>query len=392
MSSSAKSLSIVKRFLSREKVNSYTLCNSSSGLSIEVVEYGAMVMSIKTPDKNGVVEEITLQYPTLKEVLDEKKIKGSFPYFGCVVGRVANRIARGTFELDKVVYKNLFANNPPNTLHGGKVGFDQKVYESKEVRFENAVGVEFSYISPDGEENYPGTVHVTIQYLLTADNKMVISYSGEAVDKPTIMNLTNHSYFNLSGNFKQSMLLDHTLQLSCNHYLPMDETEIPTGHLQPVTQSAFDFTTTKSLGKACELTGGFDHCFLINGAVSAYDPSVYLYNPVEQLQIARDAEKTGTSGSTEGSFLRHAATLNDLRSGRVMTVHCTQPGMQVYTANFLDGAPPFVKHNAVCLETQHYPDAANQPSFPSVVIRPGTTLPGTPQYFHQAVYGFSTNV
>jgi aldose 1-epimerase len=229
----------------------YRLVNSC--MSVVVSEYGATVMSIQTPDKDGVCEEITLQCKSLNDIVEAQQA-GTFPYFGSVVGRVANRIAKGTFELDKTVYTGLGINNGPNSLHGGAVGFDQKIFDSQAVQLKNATGVTFSYKSMDGEENYPGTVCIKVQYLLTNDNKMVISYSGEALDKPTLLNLTNHCYFNLSGNFKRSTL-DHTLQLSCNRYLPVDEFSIPTGNLQAVSHSPFDFTTTKPLGKAAKMIG-----------------------------------------------------------------------------------------------------------------------------------------
>lgn len=334
----------------------YTLANDS-GMRAQISTYGGTIVSLWVPDGDGEPGDVVLGFDTLAEYVDRS------PYFGCLIGRYANRIANGRFTLDGVTYQ-LACNDGPNHLHGGECGFDKRVWSSC-VR-ESAPGapaLDLSLTSPDGDQGYPGTLIVRVSYTLTDTNAFRIDYEAET-DAPTILNLTNHSYFNLSAG-RQPTVLEHELQLYADQYTPVDETLIPTGELASVVDTPLDFRSPMPIGARIEadhpqlrIAGGYDHNFVVNGEV-------------------------GT--------LRLAARVVDPATGRVMTVRTTEPGVQLYSANFLplEGLPgkrglTYGPRSALCLETQHFPDSPNKPHFPSVVLRPGTKFRST------TIYAFST--
>lgn len=327
-------------------VTLHTLKNDR-GMTVKITDYGATITELHVPDKAGQPGNVVLGFDNLQRYLQ------GHPFFGCVAGRFANRIAKGKFTLDGVEY-TLAVNNGPNHLHGGNVGFDKKLWTSKAVKTSGPeVAVEMTHTSPDGEEGYPGNLAVTITYTLTDKNELRIDYKA-TTDKATPVNLTNHSYFNLAG---AGDVLAHELFLDCDHYTPVDAGLIPTGEIAPVRGTALDFTTPTAIGARADQTGlrppGYDHNFVING---------------------------GTNGR-----LNLAARVTEPTTGRVMEVHTTEPGVQLYTANHLSTENPIVgtggvkypRHGGFCLETQHYPDSINKPQFPSVVLRPGQTLNST---------------
>jgi aldose 1-epimerase len=326
-----------------QPVELYTLVNSN-GLVAKLTTYGAMLTELHVPDRNGKFADIVLGFDTL-----EGYLKGH-PFFGCTTGRYANRIAKGQFTLDGQTYK-LATNNGPNHLHGGLKGFDKKVW--KAVAQQSALGpvVKFSYTSPDGEEGYPGTLSVSVSYALTQDNELQIRYEA-TTDKVTVVNLTNHSYFNLAGAGSGD-ILKHELRIHADRFTPTDATDIPLGEIRAVAGTVWDFTKPQPVGsrfaalKALLPTtapGGYDHNYVLNQR-------------------------------TPG-LLTPCAELHDPSSGRVMTIHTTEPGVQLYTGNYLDGktvgkgGKAYGKHSALCLETQHFPDSPNQPKFPTTVLRP----------------------
>ncbi len=320
-------------------VERYTLTNDN-GMVVQIMTYGGIITALHVPDRNGNVGDVVLGYDSLDGYLAKT------PYFGCIVGRFANRIAGGRFVLDGVTYQ-LALNDGPNHLHGGRVGFDKKVWRASAGRSEGAVSLALSYLSKDGEENYPGNLHVTVTYTLTHDNALRIGYLART-DKPTILNLTNHTYFNLAG---AGDILDHEIMINADRFTPVNEALIPTGELQAVEGTPLDFRQPTRIGARIEAAheqitraGGYDHNFVINGAVGE---------------------------------LRLAAHVHEPASGRTLEVHTTEPGMQFYTGNFLDGTVVgkrgmvYGRRAGFCLETQHFPDSPNQPHFPSVVLRPG---------------------
>ena len=321
-----------------QKVSLYTVSNGR-GLSLQLTDYGATIVSLEAPDREGRSANINLGFDTLEGYLNHTA------YFGCTVGRYANRIAKGKFELDGKEY-TLATNNGPNHLHGGKEGFNRKVWKAEPVEEGRQAGVRFRYRSPDGEEGYPGTLDVTVEYLLTTDNELRMEYTAET-DAPTVLNLTNHAYWNLAGA-GSGTILDHELMLTADKYLEVDDTLIPTGKLADALDTAMDFTRTQTIGsriaelkKDEEGPRGYDHNYIL----PAVDDKLIL-----------------------------AARVREPKSGRVMEVRTTQPGVQLYTGNFLDGGQEnggHPQHGAFCLETQHYPDSPNQPDFPSTVLRPG---------------------
>jgi aldose 1-epimerase len=306
-----------------------------NGLIICITNYGGIVTSIKTPDKNGISEEITAGFDNL-----DQYIKGH-PHFGVVVGRFANRIAKGRFTLNSINYK-LPINNGPNHLHGGDNGFHTKLWDYQVEENEDRASLKLKYSSPNMEEGYPGNVEVNVIYTVHDNNTLDINFEA-STDSPTHINLTTHGYYNLSG-FKTD-ITGHLLKLDSTTYVEIDETHIPTGKIKSCTGSPFDFTETKLLGKGIEaIPGGIDHCFAL---------------------------------SHPRKFEQPAAELIDQESGRTLTIHTTQPGVQIYTGNSLDGSlkghngTVYNKHWAVCLETQHFPDSPNQPKFPSTQLNPG---------------------
>jgi len=318
------------------EVELYTLTNQK-GMVAKVITYGAILTELRVPDRHGKVGNVVLGFDNL-----DQYVKGS-PFFGATTGRVANRIAKGRFKLDGKEY-TLAVNNGPNHLHGGIKGFDKKVWRAEPRETKDGPAVLFTYTSPDGEEGYPGNLGVTLVYTLTERNEFRFDYTA-TTDKATPVNLTNHSYFNLAeaGN-----VLDHVLLLNADHYTPADETLIPTGEIAPVKGTALDFTKPAPIGtriaQVMSFAKGYDHNFVINGG---------------------------------GKKLTLAARVTEPKSGRVMEVLTTEPGVQLYTANHLDGSLKgvggvvYAQHNGFCLETQHFPDSVNHPNFPSVILRPG---------------------
>lgn len=326
-------------------IKRYTLKNKN-GITVKVMEYGAIVTELWIPDKKGDSKDVVCGFDNLEQYL-----KGH-PFFGAIAGRYANRIAKAQFNLDGETYK-LAANNGRNHLHGGSKGFDKQHWKSEPFEESGKRGVKFSYLSKDGEEGYPGNLSVTVTYTLTDHNELRIDYTG-VTDKPTILNLTNHSYFNLAG---EGDILGHELTLNANHYTPVDNELIPTGEIASVKETPLDFTQPHTIGERIEQLvpnpGGYDHNFVMNNG---------------------------------GKGLEIAARVKEPKSGRVMEVHTTQPGIQLYTGNNLNGelkgvgGVQYLKHGAFCLETQHFPDSPHHPNFPSVVLRPGETFRSTTIY------------
>ncbi|PHN01405.1 aldose epimerase family protein [Flavilitoribacter nigricans] len=330
----------------------YTLTNGR-GIKVDISNYGGIVTSILAPDKDGNFEEVTLGFDTLRQYLETN------PFFGALVGRYGNRIAKGQFTLDGQTY-NLAKNNMGNHLHGGEEGFDKVVWSPTIKEVNDLPGLVLKYTSADGEEGYPGKLDITVMYSLNQDNELKIDYTAKT-DKPTVVNLTNHTYFNLTGNAKRD-ILDHVVTIKANRYVPVDETLIPTGELERVNDTPFDFTQPTRIGdridadhQQIEYGGGYDHCWVLNRP--------------------RDSDE-----------LTMAAKVREPNSGRTLEVYTTEPGVQFYTGNFLDGSltgiggVKYEKRYGFCLETEHFPDSPNQPSFPSVVLKPGETYHTTTIY------------
>jgi aldose 1-epimerase len=332
-------------------VTEYTLTNSS-GMQAGILNYGGTITKLITPDKNGKMGDVVLGFETFSGYLQKNE-----PYLGALVGRYANRIANAKFTLDGKTYK-LAPNNFGNSLHGGNVGFDKVIWNVEKI---GDSGLKLTYQSKDGEEGYPGNLNVQVTYTLGPDNSLKIDYIA-TTDKATPINLTNHSYFNLSAG-KDSTILDHVLQLNADKYTPVNDQLIPTGQVAYVKGTPLDFTTAKAIGKDIgNVKGGFDHNWILNKKGDA--PDSY-----------REQE---------------AATVYDPGSGRVMEVFTTQPGIQFYSGNFLNGGLQvtkggqiYIPHAGLCLETQHYPDSPNEASFPSTILKPGET------YRQTTVYKFS---
>ncbi len=331
-------------------VDLYVLTNAH-GLKAKIITYGGIITELHTPDRDGKLADVVLGFDNLPSYL------AGHPYFGALVGRVANRIAKGKFTLDGKVYQ-LAINNGPNALHGGLKGFDKKVWKAEPVEGTDGPGVRLSCSSPDGEEGYPGNLSVTVTYTLTNQNELRIDYKA-TTDKDTPINLTNHSYFNLAGPGPGD-ILGHELMLAADQYTPVDATLIPTGEIKPVKGTPLDFTTPTPIGARIDQLkgnpGGYDHNFVLRSG---------------------------------GKSLALAARVHEPKTGRVMEVYTTQPGIQFYTGNFLDGkltgkyGVVYKKHAGFCLETQHFPDSVNHPNFPSVILKPGST------YAQTTVYKFS---
>ena len=329
----------------------YTLRNSQ-GMEVKITNYGGIITHWTAPDKNGTFEDVVLGYDTLGGYVVES------PYFGALVGRYGNRIAKGKFTLDGKTH-TLAVNNGENHLHGGLKGFDKVVWKTDKVEKNGQVGLKMYYESKDGEEGYPGNLKVTVNYLLKNDNSLQIDYEA-TTDKATPVNLTNHTYFNLSGSTKTN-ILNHQLQLDASHFLPVDTGLIPTGELQSVKNTPFDFTKLGTIGKRINDStdvqikrgGGYDHCWVLDN-------------------------NTDT--------LKHFATVYEPTSGRLMEGFTTEPATQFYTSNFLTGTAigkhgiTYSKHYVLCLETQHYPDSPNQPKFPNTILRPNQKYSSTTVY------------
>ena len=324
------------------RVELFTLTNPQ-GIEVRAMTYGAIITSIRTPDLNGTQADIVLGFDSLSGYL-----AGS-PYFGAIVGRYANRIAGGRFTLDGVIYQ-LARNNGPNSLHGGDRGFDKVLWNAEPFQNDSAMGVTFRYESPDGEEGYPGTVRVQVIYTLTATNELSVDYEA-TTDKATPINLSQHTYWNLHGEGRGD-ILDHVLTLNASEFTPVDSTLIPTGLIASVAGMPFDFRRSTAIGARINESNeqlrfgkGYDHNWVID----------------------RDSQGT----------LVLAARLEDPVSGRRLEISTTEPGVQFYTGNFLDGSlkgkggRPYGHRTGLCLETQHFPDSPNHANFPSTILRPG---------------------
>lgn len=322
-------------------IDLYTLKDGK--VEIRIMNYGATVQGILVPDRNGKVTDVALGFDTLDEY-----VKGNSPYFGVIAGRYANRIANGQFKLDGKSYQ-ITQNDGTNMLHGGKVGFDKAVWQGKQIKD----GVELTMVSPDGDQGFPGKLTTTVRYTLK-DNELKIEYSA-TTDKDTVLNLTNHSYFNLKGA-GEGNILDHQAKINADRYTPVNADLIPTGELAPVKGTPFDFLTLQTIGtridannEQLKLGWGYDHNFVLNGG-GKYGQAAEVYEPT---------------------------------TGRFVQVFTDQPGMQFYTGNHLDGrvtgkgGKVYHKRDGLCLETQHYPDSPNHPKFPTTELKPGQTFHST---------------
>ena len=332
-----------------EEVYLFQLSNGE--VDAEITNYGCTIVSLFSPDVNGIKSNIVAGFKDLAEY------ESDHPYFGCIVGRYANRIAKGKFTIDDKTWQLPLNDDGVNHLHGGLHGFNRKLWKIEEIiNEEDKCGVTFSYVSKDGEEGYPGNLEVSVSYLLTKENLLIIQYTA-VTDQPTIISLTNHSYFNLSG-FEQETIHDHFLQINAEKYTVKNEFNTPSGEMASIKDTPFDFSSPQKIGQyihELETDMGYDHNFVLNN--DHRTPAL-------------------------------AATLFEPASGRVLKVFTNMPGMQVYTANWWDGTitgyqdKPYQKHGAVALETQAFPDAPNQLQFPSAVLRPGE------QYSKQTTFQF----
>lgn len=336
------------------KVNLHTLKNHS-GMEVRVMDFGATIVSIRVPDQQGQLGNVALGFDNLANY------ETNSPYFGALVGRYGNRIAKGKFTLDGTTY-SLATNNGPNSLHGGLKGFDKAVWQAQTKQTAAGPAIEFTHVSKDGEEGYPGQLTMKVVYTLTDQNELRLDYTA-TTDKDTVVNLTNHSYFNLAGQGTGDVL-GHEVLLNASHFTPVDATLIPTGELRPVKGTPFDFTKPTAIGariaqadEQLKFGGGYDHNWVLD---------------------------------RDGESLALAARVTEPTSGRVMEVLTTEPGVQFYTGNFLDGTltglegKVYKQRYGLCLETQHYPDSPNHANFPPVTLKPGQT------YRTTTVYRFST--
>lgn len=336
-----------------QEIDLYTLTNAN-GMKAKIITYGGILTELWVPDRDGKMADVVLGHDNLKSYMD------GHPYFGALIGRVGNRIAKGKFTLDGKEY-NLATNNGPNSLHGGKLGFDKVVWRATTGTDINP-WLKLTYTSKDGEEGYPGNLTVTVTYFLLSDkNNLVIDYEAKT-DKATPINLTNHSYFNLKGH-DQGDILDHEIEINANEYTPTDDTLIPTGKIEPVKGTPYDLTTLtpirKKIGDIKGEPGGYDMNFVLN--------------------------------DYKGRGPRMAARVVEPKSGRTVWVSTLEPGLQFYTGNFLKGTDKgkggavYNKNAGFCLETQHFPDSVNQPNFPSTILKPGTV------YNTRSSYSFGTD-
>jgi len=343
-----------------EAVSLYTLKNAH-GMQAKVLDYGGIIVSLRVPDRNGRLDDVVLGFDSLGDYE-----RGS-PYFGAIIGRYGNRIARGRFTLDGRTY-TLATNNGPNHLHGGVRGFDKVIWSVTPFQRSDSVGLVMNYTSPDGEEGYPGTLRATVTYTLTDKNEFIFDYQA-TTDRPTPVNLTQHSYFNLAGDGKGD-ILGHVVTLNADRFTPVDSTLIPTGEIKSVAGTPFDFRTSTAIGARIDRNDeqlrygrGYDHNFVLNKG------------------------GRGGKGGIEGDVTL-AAHVYEPTTGRVMEISTTEPGLQFYSGNFLDGTLRG-KHGVVyghrsgfAMETQHFPDSPNKPAFPSTILRPGE------EYRSRTIYRF----
>ncbi|HEY4734977.1 MAG TPA: aldose epimerase family protein [Gemmatimonadaceae bacterium] len=341
---------------SGQAVQLFTLRNAH-GIEVQFTNYGGIITSLKTPDRAGHLSDIVLGYDNLAAYV------ANSPYFGAIVGRYANRIARGHFTLDGATY-TLAVNNGPNSLHGGLRGFDKVVWNARPFQNQEGQGVALDYTSPSGEEGYPGTVHATVTYTLTPDDRLIVDYLA-TTDKATPINLSQHSYWNLAGNASRD-ILGHVLTINADAITPVDSTLIPTGEIEPVQGTPFDFRTPTAIGARVDQRAntqirygnGYDHNWVLNRGGAASDALVF------------------------------AARVVEPASGRTMDISTTEPGLQFYSGNFLDGTitgkggAVYRFRYGLALETQHYPDSPNHSNFPSTILRPGE------QYRSRTVFKF----
>lgn len=337
-----------------QQADIYNLKNAN-GVEVRITNYGGIVVSLMVPDKNGTMGDIVLGFDDLQGYL------GDDPYFGAIVGRYGNRIRNAQFTLDGTTYQ-LPVNNNDNTLHGGTTGFNDRLWQTRQFSGDDgSVSLELTYWSPDGEMGFPGNLLTTVTYTLTNENALRIDYTA-LTDEKTVLNLTNHSYWNLAGQGSGD-ILDHELMINADHFTPVDKELIPNGKIQPVKGTPFDFTEAKAIGEdidarnqQIQFGGGYDHNFVLN---------------------------------SEQGELSLAARVYEPESGRVMEVFTTEPGVQFYTGNFLDGSVvgknghTYQKRGAFCLETQHFPDSPNRDNFPSTVLEAGE------KYSTTTIYKFS---
>ncbi len=328
-----------------DNIKLFTIENEN-GVTVKVTNYGAIITSITVPDRTGKLGDIALGYDRVEDYINAV----DKPYFGAIVGRYGNRIAEGKFKIDDEEY-SLAVNNTPNHLHGGIIGFDKVVWDGQPIQGDGWVGVKLTYLAKDKEEGYPGNLNIMVAYRLTSDNQLKVDYRA-TTDKATHVNLTQHTYFNLKGE-GNGTILDHELMLNAKAYTPVDKTLIPTGEIADVAGTPFDFTTSKPIGRDINQKDpqlqyglGYDHNFVL--------------------------DKDGQDGA-----MTLAARVMEPTTGRVLEVHTTEPGIQFYCGNFLDGrlkgkaGKPYVHRGGFCLETQHFPDSPNQKHFPSTILRPG---------------------
>lgn len=329
-------------------VDRYLLSNGR-GMRVALLTYGGIVQSLEVPDRHGDPANVVLGFDRLQGYLDNPA-----PYFGALIGRYGNRIAEGRFTLDGATHR-LPLNNGPNSLHGGTAGFDKHLWSATPLDQDGTVGLDLRYVSPDGEQGYPGTLTVAVRYTLTPDHELRIDYQA-TTDAPTVVNLTNHSYFNLAGEGTGDVY-HHKLQINASHITPVDARLIPTGRIAPVSGTPHDFRQPATIGSRLRTddtqlryAGGYDHNWVLD---------------------------------RQGNGLTLAAQLTEPTSGRTLSVHTTEPGLQFYSGNFLDGTIAgtsgrlYRQGDGLALETQHFPDSPNQPGFPSTVLRPGQTYRST---------------
>lgn len=324
-----------------EKVTMFSLKNVG-GIEVDIITYGGRITSLRTPDSEGNMENVVLGFDDLVQYEKDN------PFFGALIGRYGNRIAKGKFSIGEEAY-TLAQNNGENSLHGGLKGFDKQVWDAKTEEGDNSASLILTYLSKDMEEGFPGNLSTTVTYTLHEDNSLDVLYEA-TTDKATVVNLTQHAYFNLSGDFSNT-ILDHVVEIDADAYLPVDSGLIPTGELRPVEGTPFDFREPTTVGRhiseeneQLKLGGGYDHCWVLNDQQAGFRKVASAYHP-------------GT--------------------GRFLEVSTDEPGIQFYTGNFLDGTLPapnngtYAKRSGLCLETQHYPDSPNQEEFPAVVLNPG---------------------
>ncbi|CAL9763974.1 unnamed protein product [Musa acuminata subsp. burmannicoides] len=328
----------------------YELSNGT--ITVKITNFGATITSLLVPDANGYLADVVLGFDTV-----EPYQKGAGRYFGCIVGRVANRIKEGKFTLNGLDY-SLHINNPPNSLHGGKIGFDKVLWEVAEYNNDEFPSITFKYHSKDGEEGYPGDLSVIAKYSLPSGTSLKLEMEAVPTNKATPVSLAQHTYWNLAGH-NSGHILDHSIQIWASHVTPVDENLIPTGEIMPVTGTPFDFTSERKIdSRIHEVPVGYDHNYVLDCG----------------------EKRCG---------LKHAAKVKDPSSSRVLNLWTDAPGLQFYTGNFVTGVvgkggAVYEKHAGLCLETQGFPNAINQPNFPSIVVQPGET------YKHTMLFEFST--